>query len=534
MSEDTIRQLQNVTRKYLKEAGLVPDEAAVDTYYKEQGGEPGSPEDGGEAKPFKALIHVPPLDIPETIDKLRVTQVLCSAEQSDKGNYARNVIDGDPKTRWSAKGDQWIQLDLGVPQEIHRLNIGYYDGANRKYLYELFGLAPDNKNLIRIGGGQSSGRLSEGSLESVSFAVPLTTKAIRYLGHGNNLNTWNSILEMQLEGRLVNKPAEKCKDNEFFNPDTLKCEPIPDCGPDAHFDLALLKCMPNAVTPPSGTGMLYTTEQWIADMTPLIGQKLKKETGYGQLKVIWPSGASGDEWGPDNHLVLKKGDLIYKRLMGNQVRDYYNFFRVKATPNIEFGFKAIPNAKCSTVSMKCGQHSLDGFEFGGYGGSVAEDEIESQVEFNHDESVGGSNGGPKKWVKPPKEIVYDGKKEYGFKFRLQSDYQKLEKVLNLFVQYPGEDTFTPVMTNRVWTNSDWKQNDKWAKGGPYKDTAEMKKGIYLGLLYRAWIRCNEKEPVKEKKAIIDYTAPYFREIEPLSPPTAAVTGAEAVATEGQK
>lgn len=267
MSEDTVRQLQAITRKYLKEAGLVPDESAVNTFYKQQDiGPGGAPEDGPEEHPFKPLVHIPPLDLPENIDKLKVIEVRCSDEQADKGNYAKNVIDGDLKTRWSAKGDEWIELDLGAQQEIHRLNIAYYDGANRKYLYELFGYAADDKTLIRLGGGQSSGHLSEGSLESVSFAVPVLTKAIRYLGHGNNLNTWNSILEMQLEGRLVNKP-----------PDTT--QPIP---PEPTEPVPPEPTEPTE-PPATVTGVLYDSNKDV-DWEAITGEFLKVTNIYGQFK----------------------------------------------------------------------------------------------------------------------------------------------------------------------------------------------------------------------------------------------------------
>jgi F5/8 type C domain len=396
MSEDTVRQLQAITRKYLREASLVPDETPVDTFYQEQGGPPSSQEEdiagAGGSQAYKPLVHVPPLDLPETVDKLTITGVTCSDEQGDKGNYAKNVIDGDPKSRWSAKGDQWIELDLGVAQEVHRLNIAFYDGANRKYLYELFGYGPDNKTLIRLGGSQSSGKLSEGSLEAVSFATPVLTKAIRYVGHGNNLNTWNSILEMQLEGKLVNEPGPKPEPEP-------EPEPIPEPEPKPE-------------EPGTIAGVLYDSNKDI-DWAAITGEYLKVTNIYGEFKPntkYFRTKASGSP----RAFLYPKDKTIKLQHDGKYGRLYFGVCNYACIIELEFMLDSCNNKL--SLKSRCRHQYHDVVASakpeqcqGGQGGSYGCGELDADLEIYHG---GGEVSGPSAKLVPKLEA----KKWYKAKF----------------------------------------------------------------------------------------------------------------------
>jgi putative membrane-bound dehydrogenase-like protein len=62
-----------------------------------------------------------------------------SSEESGKGNYAANAIDGDPATRWCANGGgpgHTFQVDLGKEQKIAGVHINW-ESKNNTYRYRL-------------------------------------------------------------------------------------------------------------------------------------------------------------------------------------------------------------------------------------------------------------------------------------------------------------------------------------------------------------------------------------------------------------
>lgn len=62
-----------------------------------------------------------------------------SSEESGKGNYAGNAIDGDPGTRWCANGSgsgHTFQVDLGKEQKITGVHINW-ESKNNAYRYKL-------------------------------------------------------------------------------------------------------------------------------------------------------------------------------------------------------------------------------------------------------------------------------------------------------------------------------------------------------------------------------------------------------------
>jgi hypothetical protein len=118
-----------------------------------------------------------------------------SASAND-GNLPANTVDGSLATRWSASGDgQWIRFDLGVPQVVARATIGFYNGNTRRALFDLQ-VSNDNASWTNVfTGAQSSGTSTQEQL----FDFPdVTARYVRYLGHGNSSNLWNSLTEVSL------------------------------------------------------------------------------------------------------------------------------------------------------------------------------------------------------------------------------------------------------------------------------------------------------------------------------------------------
>jgi len=117
---------------------------------------------------------------------------------SDDGNVASNTIDGNLSTRWSAEGDgEWIRYDLQKLVNISYVKIAFYNGGQRTAYFDLQ-VSDDDVNWRDILIGAESGGVST-NLETFDF-TDITAQYIRYVGHGNSANSWNSISEVEIWG----------------------------------------------------------------------------------------------------------------------------------------------------------------------------------------------------------------------------------------------------------------------------------------------------------------------------------------------
>jgi hypothetical protein len=133
-----------------------------------------------------------------TSSGVNITVNPCQAviASADDGNVAANVLDNNLNTRWSASGDpQWIQFCLGSPQTVSGVKIAFYKGNERQAIFDVL-TSDDASNWTTV----ISGRRSSGTslaLETFSFTAR-TARFVRIVGHGNNVNLWNSFTEVQI------------------------------------------------------------------------------------------------------------------------------------------------------------------------------------------------------------------------------------------------------------------------------------------------------------------------------------------------
>ncbi len=121
-----------------------------------------------------------------------------TATHVDRDNVPENLFDGDLNTRWSAYGiDRMATLDLGSRQRFNELRIAYFKGDQRNAYFDLQA-STDGTNWETVDTGfQSSGT----TLDLESFTFPEQhARYVRYVGKGNSLNVWNSLLEIQVLG----------------------------------------------------------------------------------------------------------------------------------------------------------------------------------------------------------------------------------------------------------------------------------------------------------------------------------------------
>ncbi len=117
---------------------------------------------------------------------------------SNDGNVPGNTIDGNLATRWSASGDgQWIQYNLGTLRTVSYLKIAFYSGNIRTTTFDVqvSGNGADWTTVLtrRVSSGTSTG------LETFDFPDAFG-QHVRIVGHGNSVNLWNSLTEVEIWG----------------------------------------------------------------------------------------------------------------------------------------------------------------------------------------------------------------------------------------------------------------------------------------------------------------------------------------------
>jgi hypothetical protein len=131
---------------------------------------------------------------PAAATTVRATARLATAS-ADDGNVPRNVLDSNLSTRWSALGDgQWLTVDLGTAQTVGQVKLAFYSGNTRRSSFALQ-LSTTGTSWSTVWSGQSSGTTT--ALETFTFTAA-SVRYVRYLGHGNSVNLWNSLTEFEV------------------------------------------------------------------------------------------------------------------------------------------------------------------------------------------------------------------------------------------------------------------------------------------------------------------------------------------------
>ena len=128
-----------------------------------------------------------------------------SSEETGKGNFAANAIDGDPGTRWCAAGGgpgHTFQVDLGKEQKITGVHINW-ESKNNTYRYKLEASAD----------GQSWQPLADAAKNDKAGATqndfaPTSARNVRLTYLGSSQGGWGSFWEFAVLGEKgVPQPA---------------------------------------------------------------------------------------------------------------------------------------------------------------------------------------------------------------------------------------------------------------------------------------------------------------------------------------
>ena len=143
---------------------------------------------------------------------------------SDDGNVPDNTIDRNLNTRWSSvvADGEWICFDLGEEKQIDSVQIAFYNGAQRNWLFDIQ-ISDDGVNYADILSGQQS---CGTSINPEKFMFPDNTRAryVRYVGHGVNnsangafIGYYSSITEFIINGRPAESSGEDNNGNDNDN-----------------------------------------------------------------------------------------------------------------------------------------------------------------------------------------------------------------------------------------------------------------------------------------------------------------------------
>lgn len=168
-------------------------------------------------------------DVTKTIDvKITVSDYEVGGNPSLTHSPER-IIDNDNfdgSRRWIAHGSlHWIDFQFNQPLTVYGLDIAWYEGSNRKAIFEILS---DDKILWK---GMSTGSL--GSYETYKFKDKLTTKNIRILCKGNTLDETAAITSVKFLTEQIERDG---------------VQPLPECPEGQHWHDGLQRCVDNIIT----------------------------------------------------------------------------------------------------------------------------------------------------------------------------------------------------------------------------------------------------------------------------------------------
>lgn len=148
----------------------------------------------------------PPQELPRVAP---IKAVAASASDHD-GNSPERLLDGNISTRWSANGDgAWALLDYGQVAEFDAVRLAFYKGDYRATRFDIE-LSTDGATWTKVLDGVNS---SGAFLTHERFEFPKAkARYVKYIGHGNTQNSWNSVTEFE----SLNCDINACPEDEVI------------------------------------------------------------------------------------------------------------------------------------------------------------------------------------------------------------------------------------------------------------------------------------------------------------------------------
>lgn len=130
-----------------------------------------------------------------------LTPVEITASSHD-GNVPRLLFDQDITSRWSANGvGEWAMYDYGSVHEFDAITASFSQGNKRVTTFDILVSEDGNNWTTVLDKQQSSGKMI--GLERFEFK-PVKARYVKYVGHGNTKNSWNSVTELAAVNCSIN------------------------------------------------------------------------------------------------------------------------------------------------------------------------------------------------------------------------------------------------------------------------------------------------------------------------------------------
>ena len=154
---------------------------------------------------------------------------------TNDGNLPGNAVDNNLGTRWSANGDgHWLQLDLGTARTVSFVRVAVYNGNSRQNHFDIQ-VSSGSGIWSTVWSGSSSGTTT--AEETYDFP-DVSARWVRYLGHMNSVNGFNSVTEISVfsAGSSTATPTPGATATPTPTPSTATPTPTPtpsSSGPTA-------------------------------------------------------------------------------------------------------------------------------------------------------------------------------------------------------------------------------------------------------------------------------------------------------------
>jgi hypothetical protein len=151
---------------------------------------------------------------------------IVNIETSDSHDpdYPANILDGNTKTKWSSNGDNnWLIAKFAEPFKISHFEMAFLNEQKYSSYFDIYASKDRlvwEPILIRVASCSFTG-------DRQIFDVPASNKNaeymyVKYVGHGNSLNSWNYISELKIFGspgkNIISGTGEKRKVVIYPNP----------------------------------------------------------------------------------------------------------------------------------------------------------------------------------------------------------------------------------------------------------------------------------------------------------------------------
>ena len=151
---------------------------------------------------FKESTGIPVFVKPYKPELEQIRIIETHASNYYQKDHPRNINDGYAETKWSARGDnQSLLLKLTSASRISHFQIAFLPDQKYKSFFDVFA-SKDNIRwepvLIKTSSCSFSGDFQVFDLPSASSETEYSY--IRFVGHGNSVNDWNSVSELRIYG----------------------------------------------------------------------------------------------------------------------------------------------------------------------------------------------------------------------------------------------------------------------------------------------------------------------------------------------